>query len=57
MENALIAFVSIMLLGVVIFVKLWWDDGAIMSFKFTKWYFGIFFVAALIVGGVTFFLS
>lgn len=57
MENALIAFVSIMLLGIVIFVKLWWDDGTVMSFKFTKWYFGIFFVAALIVGGGTFFMS
>ncbi|MNC43493.1 hypothetical protein D3C75_923560 [compost metagenome] len=56
MENALIAFISILLLGVVIFVKIWWDGPGI-SFKFTKWYFGIFLLAALIVGGGTFFVS
>ncbi len=56
MENALIAFISILLLGIVIFAKIWWDGSGI-GFKFTKWYFGIFFVAALIVGGGTFFVS
>ncbi|MEK3750053.1 hypothetical protein NYE25_17680 [Paenibacillus sp. FSL E2-8871] len=56
MENALIAFISILLLGVVVFAKIWWDGSGI-SFKFTKWYFGIFFIVALIVGGSTFFVS
>ncbi|MGG1637959.1 hypothetical protein MHH56_05045 [Paenibacillus sp. FSL K6-3182] len=53
MFDAFIAFISIILFGVVIFVKIWWD-GEGTSFKFTKWYFGIFFIAALIVGGCTY---
>lgn len=53
MFNAFIAFISIMLLGVVIFIKLWWD-GPGTSLAFTKWFFGIFFIAALIVGACTF---
>ncbi|QJD84968.1 hypothetical protein [Cohnella herbarum] len=52
MFNAFIAFISIMILGAVIYGKLWWD-GPGVGLKFTKWYFGIFFVAALIVGGIT----
>ncbi|GJM79316.1 hypothetical protein HMSSN139_18120 [Paenibacillus sp. HMSSN-139] len=50
MGDFLVAFVSVMLLGIVIFVKLWWDDGANMRLKFWLWYFGLFFVGALVVG-------
>lgn len=56
MENALIAFISIIVLGCVIFFSVWWDGGSV-SLKFTKWFFGIFFAAALIVGGCTYFMS
>lgn len=54
MENALIVFISILLLGAVIYGKIWWE-GAGVSFKFTKWYFVIFSLAALIVAGVAYF--
>ncbi|WP_187386106.1 hypothetical protein [Paenibacillus tuaregi] len=50
MENGLIALVSVLLLGIVIYAKLWWD-GSTMSLRFTKWYFGLFLLGALIVGG------
>ncbi|WP_433945534.1 hypothetical protein [Paenibacillus sp. SN-8-1] len=50
MENGLIALVSILLLGIVIYAKLWWD-GSTMSLRFTKWYFGLFLLGAVIVGG------
>jgi len=53
MFNAFIAFICIILLGVVIFVKIWWD-GTSTSFTFIKWFFGIFFIAALIVGACTY---
>ncbi|GIO06613.1 hypothetical protein J31TS6_26410 [Brevibacillus reuszeri] len=53
MFNAFIAFITTLLFGVVIFAKIWWD-GSGMSFTFTKWYFGIFFIAALVVGACTF---
>ncbi|WP_281933227.1 hypothetical protein [Paenibacillus tyrfis] len=56
MENALIAFVSIMVLGGVIFYSLWWEGGNV-GFTFAKWFFGIFFVAAMVVGGYTYFMS
>lgn len=56
MFNALIAFLSVLLLGILIFVKLWWD-GEGMSLRFAKWYFGIFLIAALIVGVCTYFMS
>lgn len=54
MYYAFIAWISIILLGAVIYWKLWWDDGAAMTLRFTKWYFGIVFVAAVIVGACTF---
>ncbi|BFH65362.1 hypothetical protein [Paenibacillus azoreducens] len=54
MTNAFIAFISIVLLGIVIYVKVWWD-GAGMSLRFTKWFFGICLVAAAVVGIGTFF--
>lgn len=50
MENGLIALVSILLLGIVIYAKLWWE-GSGMSWQFTKWYFGLFLFGAVIVGG------
>lgn len=50
MFNAFIAFSSTLLLGVIIFLKLFWDGSGIMSFKFTKWFFGIVLIAALIAG-------
>lgn len=53
MFNAFIAFLSTFLLGVVIYAKIWWD-GSGVGWKFTKWFFGLFFIAALIVGGVTY---
>ncbi len=56
MENAIIAFVSIMLLGVVIFVKIWWD-GAGISMRFTRWFFALFFVAAFVGGLYTFWMA
>ena len=56
MFNAFIAFICIILLGVAIFVKIWWD-GAGMTFRFIKWFFGIFLIAAFIVGGGTYFAS
>lgn len=55
-ENALVAFVSIMILGGVIFYSFWWEGGNV-GFKFAKWFFGIFFAAALVVGGYTYFMS
>jgi hypothetical protein len=55
MANALIAFFGILVLGAVIYVTIWWE-GPNMSIKFTKWFFSIFVVAALIVGGYTFFV-
>ena len=43
------AFTAVLLLGAVIYGKLWWD-GSGMSWRFTKWYFGLFAVGALITG-------
>ena len=54
MENAFIAFICTIILGVIIYVKIWWE-GPGTSFTFTKWYSGIFFIAALIVGVCTYF--
>lgn len=51
---AFIAWLSILLLGIVIYFTAWWQ-GTGMSLKFTKWYFGFFFAAAVIVGGYTYF--
>jgi len=56
MENALIALVAMVILGIILYIRLWWDGPGI-SFKFTKWYFGIALIAALIVAAVTFFMS
>lgn len=56
MENALIAFVSILILGIVVFVKIWWE-GTGTSFRFTKWYFVFFILAAAGVGVYTYFAS
>ncbi len=53
MYNAFIAFIYIIILGAVIYAKIWWD-GPGLSFKFTKWYFSIFFVVGLIVGVFTY---
>ncbi|SFF07831.1 hypothetical protein SAMN04487969_11358 [Paenibacillus algorifonticola] len=54
MTDALIAFASTMLLGIIILVKIWWDgDGT--SWRFTKWFSGICLAVALVVGGITFF--
>lgn len=53
MENAIIAFVSVFLLGVVIYVSVWWE-GSYFSLAFTKWFFIIFFVVALVSGGATY---
>ncbi len=47
--NFLGAFSAILILGAIIYGKLWWD-GAGMSWRFTKWYFGLFAVGALITG-------
>ncbi|WP_247740857.1 hypothetical protein [Cohnella sp. LGH] len=47
--NAFIAFISVMLLGAVIYGTVWWQ-GSNMSWKFTKWFFIVFFIAALITG-------
>lgn len=54
MFYAFIAFLSTFLLGVVIYGSLWWQ-GSDMSWRVTKWYFGIFFIAALVVGVITYF--
>ena len=56
MENALIAFVCVFLLGVVIYVTAWWE-GSYFNLAFTKWFFVIFFVVALVSGGVTFYMG
>lgn len=56
MTDALIAFVSTIILGIVILAKIWWDgDGT--SWRFTKWYSVVFFAVAIVVGGITFFNS
>ncbi|WP_212961152.1 hypothetical protein [Cohnella xylanilytica] len=49
MYNGFIGFISILILGGVIYAKLWWD-GSGMSWKFTKWYSLLFVIAALAVG-------
>lgn len=56
MEEALIAFIGVILLGVVIYVSAWMD-GSTWTKKVTKWFFGIFFVAALITGGYFYFIG
>ena len=56
MENALIALVTMVILSIVVYIRLWWDGPGI-SLKFTKWYFGIALIAALIIAAVTFFMS
>ncbi|MFS0556764.1 hypothetical protein [Brevibacillus sp. 179-C9.3 HS] len=53
MENALIGFISTLIVGTVIFVSVWWE-GTYFSWKFTKWFFGILFAIALGVGGYSF---
>lgn len=50
---ALIAFSSVMLLGVVIYGTAWWQGPGI-SIRFTKWFFGIFFIAAAVSGILTY---
>ncbi|RUS45010.1 hypothetical protein [Cohnella sp. AR92] len=47
------AFLGTFLLGVVILATAWWQ-GANVSWKFMRWYFGIFFVIALGVGIYTY---
>lgn len=56
MEEALIAFICVMVLGIVSYVGAWLD-GSTMTKKFTKWFFGIFFVAALITAGYFYFVG
>ncbi|WP_338552769.1 hypothetical protein [Paenibacillus sp. KS-LC4] len=56
MENALIVLVIIPIIAIAIFIKVWWDGNG-MSWKFTKWYFGIFLVLALVGSAVAFFMS
>ncbi|QMV41494.1 hypothetical protein [Cohnella cholangitidis] len=53
MYNAGIAFLSVMLLGAIIYGKLWWD-GPGVGLKFTKWFFGIFVLAGIVVAGITY---
>jgi len=50
---ALIAFSSVMLLGVVIYGTAWWQGPGI-SIRFTKWFFGLFLAAAAVTGMLTF---
>ncbi|ANY67776.1 hypothetical protein BBD42_15850 [Paenibacillus sp. BIHB 4019] len=56
MENALIVLVTISIIAVVVFVKVWWDGNG-MSWRFIKWYFGIFLILAVAGSTVTFFMS
>ncbi|MFD0589299.1 hypothetical protein ACFQZE_15020 [Paenibacillus sp. GCM10027627] len=49
------AFLGILLLGAVIYWKIWWEDGSNIGWKFMKWYFALFFVVALITGGIAHF--
>jgi hypothetical protein len=50
--NAFVAFSSVMLLGAVIYGTAWWQ-GPGVTWKFTKWFFGIFFIAAIVTGVLT----
>jgi len=54
MYNAFIAFIAILILGGVIFWTVWWQQGANLSWRFTKWYFLVFLAAAIIVGIATY---
>ncbi|MGG1552475.1 hypothetical protein [Paenibacillus ferrarius] len=56
MSDAFTVFIGIILLGLVIFIKVWWD-GTGMSMKFTKWYFAFFFSTAVIGSICTFLWS
>ncbi|OXM82663.1 hypothetical protein [Paenibacillus rigui] len=56
MYSAFIAFISILLLGAVIYAKIWWD-GTGVGLTFTKWFFGIFGIAGLVAAGITYFMG
>lgn len=43
------AFLGVLVLGGVIYWKIWWD-GSNIGWRFTKWYFGLFLIAALVTG-------
>jgi hypothetical protein len=51
--NAAIVFVCVLLIGIGIYIRIWWDGHGV-SFKFTKWYFAIFLAASLILGLLTY---
>lgn len=50
MQDGMIAFVSILLLGMVIYGSLWWQ-GNNLTLRITKWFAIITLVGALIGGG------
>lgn len=54
MENALIAFVTMLVVGVVSYIGTWFSSFEI-SRTFTKWYFIVIFAAALILGVLSYF--
>ncbi|WP_187274397.1 hypothetical protein [Paenibacillus sp. N3.4] len=56
METAIIAFVASIIVGIGIYISVWWDTGK-MTWTFTKWYFGIIFLIALICGGYALYVS
>ncbi|RNB92472.1 hypothetical protein EDM56_01905 [Brevibacillus fluminis] len=53
MYNAFIAFISVLLLGGIIYWTAWWE-GSWVSLRFTKWFFTIFLIAAVITGICTY---
>ncbi|MFC5404906.1 hypothetical protein [Cohnella soli] len=55
MDNAIGGFFAILILGAIIYGKIWWD-GPGLNWRFTKWYFAIFLVAAIAVGVGTYFV-
>ncbi|WP_193726594.1 hypothetical protein [Paenibacillus guangzhouensis] len=56
MMNSFIALITVIVLGILLLFKIWWD-GIGTSWRFLKWYGIIILVAALIAAVVTLYMS